>query len=68
MSIRTIKDVEIQYVDYFLAFSIRSIREAGKGLIPGIDRDTVLRMLMPLPPLAEQRRIVDRIASLYTFL
>ena len=68
MSIRTIKDVEIQYVDYFLAFSIRSIREAGKGLIPGIDRDTVLRMLMPLPPLAEQRRIVDRIASLYAFL
>ena len=37
---------------------------SGTDLIPGIDRTSVLHLLFPLPPLAEQHRIVQRIEEL----
>ena len=36
----------------------------GQGLIPGVDRNSVLSMIFPLPPLKEQNRIVDKLDEL----
>lgn len=68
MSVRPLSGVDVRYIDFFLFFSIRKIREAGKGLIPGIDRENVLKMPMPLPPKPEQERIVARIDGILDLL
>ena len=50
--------LNMQYVMLFLQASFDMIKAKGQGVIPGIDRSSVLTLLFPLPPLAEQTRIV----------
>jgi type I restriction enzyme S subunit len=40
------------------------LQNAKDGLIPGITRDHILYFSFPLPPLAEQRVIVERVEKL----
>lgn len=68
MSIRPYGGVDVNYVKAVMTNSFQIIKEAGKGLIPGVDRDTVLNIPLPLPPLSEQKRIVsviDQLTSIY---
>jgi type I restriction enzyme S subunit len=44
------------------------IKDAQKGLIPGIERNDVLDLLCPLPPVSEQTRIVESIESVFSLL
>lgn len=60
MSIRPYYGVDVNYVKAVMINSFQIIKEAGKGLIPGVDRDTVLNIPLPLPPIAEQKRIVAK--------
>ena len=53
--------VNLLYVKLFLEASISSLRESMQGVIPGISRETVLLLLLPLPPLNEQEHIVRRV-------
>jgi len=64
MSIRPYRGVDVNYVKALMTNSFQIIKEAGKGLIPGVDRDTVLNIPLPLPPLAEQKRIVAKLEEL----
>ncbi|MBR3429747.1 MAG: restriction endonuclease subunit S [Clostridia bacterium] len=64
MSIRPYSGVDVNYVKALMTNSFQIIKEAGKGLIPGVDRDTVLNIPLPLPPLAEQKRIVAKLEEL----
>ena len=56
--------IDMQYVKLFLDSSFDLLKAKGQGVIPGIDRTSVLHLLFPLPPLAEQHRIVQRIEEL----
>lgn len=63
MAIRIIEDTLRIIVIYFLLSQISYLKSKGNGLIPGLDRNTILSMKFPLPPLAEQTEIVRRVET-----
>ena len=62
MAIRVLDDNLIfrQYVLLVLEFYVTKLQNIAKSMIPGITRDDVLKILVPLPPTEEQKRIVDK--------
>ena len=56
--------IDYGYLEYYLQAMIVKIKQNGQGVIPGIERNYVLNMLFPLPPLEEQHRIVAKIEEL----
>ena len=68
MAIKRNEHLSLSYIESFLMARIKLIKENGQGLIPGISRDIVLNLLFPLPPLAEQQRIADKVSALFAQL
>ena len=68
MAIKRNEYLNLSYIASFLMARIKLIKENGQGLIPGISRDIVLNLLFPLPPLAEQQRIADKVSALFAQL
>ena len=64
MAIQNSDMLNMKFIQYFLMANLTNIKAKGQGVIPGIDRSSVLSMLFPLPPLAEQKRIVAKIDEL----
>lgn len=64
MAIRKTKEVIPQYLDLLLKWHWETLRNAAKGVIPGIARKDVLSLLVPLPPVTEQVRIVAKVEEL----
>ena len=56
------------YIFYYLMAIIEEIKIDAHGSIPGITRDHILSKNNILPPLAEQRRIVDKIEEYFKIL
>ena len=57
MAIKEQSLLDMQYVRLFLQANCDQIKSKGQGVIPGIDRDSVMNLLFPLPPLNEQHKI-----------
>ena len=60
--------INLQYIRYYLQFNINELEKNANSMIPGISRNTILKMLFPLPPLAEQKRIVEKVNQLTQLL
>ena len=55
----------LPYITLFLKAMVEDIKSHAKGVIPGIERNTLLARLIPVPPLAEQNRIAEKSAELF---
>ena len=63
MAINTVL-ISQRFIKVILDAKVQFIRLNANGLIPGIDRKTVLNILVPLPPLPEQQAIVQVVDQL----
>ena len=65
MAIRVSTKINLEYIKLFFESMILEIKKSADGLIPGISRDDILGLNIPLPPLAEQNRIVKTIETVF---
>lgn len=66
MSIQTINS-PLGYIYLIVKSSVNFFRSKSKSLIPGIDRDTVLNLVIPFPPLEIQEKIVTKLDELMQY-
>lgn len=55
----------IEYIEKYLEYSIPKLEKAAHSIIPGISRETILTMLIPIPPIEEQGRILGRLRDIH---
>ena len=60
MAIRNIYDLNSKYLALCMEFYIYKIKESAKGLIPGIAREDILNLILPISPEQYQRQVVLR--------
>ncbi|RGX43539.1 hypothetical protein DWV22_10930 [Weissella confusa] len=61
MAIRTTSALNINFVRYVLLFEMSKLKQKANSMIPGISRQDLLEEILPLPPLEEQIRIVEKL-------
>ena len=64
MSISSPYNLDLYYLKLILKTNLNSIKIRAKSMIPGISRIDVLNILIPLPPIDEQNRIINKIKEL----
>jgi len=64
MAIRRLPEVCIEYIRLVLENTIGLIRFNMQGIIPGISRENILEIFVPLPPLIEQHRIIKKYSDI----
>ena len=68
MAIQKNDVLNMDYIRLFLDSNFDKLKANGQGVIPGIDRASVLDLFFPLPPYCEQIRIANQVNHLITTL
>ena len=68
MAIRNIFALNSEYLALCMSLYINAIKSVAKGLIPGISREDILNLILPVPSLNYQARVVERVAALKSIL
>lgn len=66
MAIRNIYNLNIGYLSLCINFYIDSLKKAAKGLIPGISREDILNLLIPLYSEQYQVAVVNKVNELFS--
>lgn len=64
MAIKRTDLLDMKYIMYYLRTNIALIKKNGQGVIPDIDRKSILTMSFPLHPVAEQTQIIEKLEEL----
>ena len=57
MAIRNIFNLNAEYLSLCIFYYINTIKRSAKGLIPGISREDILNLILPLPPVDYQNEV-----------
>ena len=68
MAIRNPFSLNIKYITFGLEYHVELLKNKSKGLIPGISRDDILNLLLPIPPQKEQERITYILSNYYKII
>ena len=68
MAIKNVTTLDMLYIRLFLQANFEHIKSKGQGVIPGLDRNSIMNILFPIPPLAEQNRIVEKQRELFDII
>ena len=68
MTIRNIYNLNIEYLSLCISFYIESLKTVAKGLIPGISRDDILNLILPLPSEKYQASVVSHVNELFKII
>lgn len=63
MAIRNNYSLNVDFLALCIEYSMTKIKQAAKGLIPGISREDILNLLIPIPPTKEQEKILRQAQS-----
>ena len=63
MAVRNRSNLSVDFLQIVMTSFILQITTAAKGIIPGISREDLLNILIPCPPLNEQKRIVKAVSE-----
>ena len=61
MAIRNNYSLNVDFLALCIEYSMTKIKQAAKGLIPGISREDILNLVIPIPPTKEQEKICDKL-------
>ena len=68
MAIRNTFDLNVEYLTLCIRFYSSTIKDAAKGLIPGVSRKDILNLILPVPPENYQVNVVKQIDALTRIL
>ena len=68
MAIRNTFDLNVEYLTLCIRFYSSTIKDAAKGLIPGVSRKDILNLILPVPPENYQVKVVKQIDALTRIL
>ena len=61
MAIRNNYSLNVDFLTLCIEYSMTKIKQAAKGLIPGISREDILNLVIPIPPTKEQEIICNKL-------
>ena len=68
MAIRNILDLNLDYLAICIKYHIEFIKASAKGLIPGISREDILNLILPIPTKTQQTTTVQKVNELFTII